>query len=218
MVRALKPMEVETVKTKYGIDAVIYFDRNRKDFFAEVCNTQLRAGNVGAVRDDIHKTVAENNQVEWFPVIEVTKTDGNSLYGKVGLSVDRNQYGYTPDGKLKVVQWGAEGDNRIAFSRAAHWRQEWGIFSPPVRPGKYNVGSHASESTYGERSYKGQTYYFPYTVELWNGLQQIVEMINMLREKLDSLIDEDEGTELIALAGMKAVLALTESTQQPVSA
>jgi hypothetical protein len=185
-----------------NISVPVTVDRDSKRFKASFAGQTYEDADGKALEGIVLAAIKEALQVAWFPIIQVIPVSSNTNYGDprdetiLGFDIDRKWVALFPDGTYKEVSWHAQGDKeqyRLQWSKPFDWKQEkLGVFEPPCI-------FHG----YGGRN----TYYHPYTEQLWDRLQLLQEKIKELRSQVLELLGTPDGLNFLMTSAFPLALS-----------
>jgi hypothetical protein len=223
MPREKKPIVVEQYHDK-GRDITVdigYNPNPGKNYHeATIRGETFTNTDLTAVRQWVIQRIADLYSVTWQGVIEVkfepAHGRGTNLHypNKIGLAFDRYWVGRLGSGKLRKARWGTEAE------RPMHWEAErTGDDTPKDKRIEHSEDfrryGDAAKVEFAppmmERERYGSTYntyYYPYSDELWEGLGKVSAEIDRISESLKALLSVDGDAYLaIAAAGASALLS-----------
>lgn len=186
----------------------IRYDNTEQVFWSLFAGQTLQAPTQGELESALKALIKAAYDVEWKRmIIAKPRRESNREAAGVRLAIERVQWAYLPGAGLKLTQWDAEGDYRIAWShffyikdmqydheRLPHW-------SPPyIEPKRY---VHDDD----------ERYYIPYTDQIWDGLIIVQQRIAEIGQRLSTILGTSEG--LLLLDSLASALALPESAVEP---
>jgi hypothetical protein len=185
---------------------IVYHKRD-KVFRARLSDAVIEAESQKEVERKLKEHLDATMQIEWQKVLALTPDEAmtvKSLWASIGIHFKRFEVGRHPDGRLLKREW--ERPPTVFFTGT--------VSNPPRIPSNFywdtkRDGEWALPTT-SKRMNGGsvQTYYFPYTEEMWTGLEEVQKRIEELRDRLMEFLGEEAGYEQIALMGAQILKAL----------
>jgi hypothetical protein len=191
MSRLLKPQLAEKWKhDKHGSVVDLMLDRNDHTFFCVFQGKRLTQPSLDQLRREICKAVESSFDLTWIPMITVTRLtpfhrNHDSVF--VGFELNRDWIAKRQDSKWLIAQWtslNGETDHRTEFARELYiGRDNMSDFSLPYK-------GHSSVTSY-------DSYYIPYTDDIWEAMQLIKQRIQDIRDQLHRLLTTEEGIKFL---------------------
>lgn len=213
MARKLKPYEVETIKhDRAGIEVVIYLDRESKDFFADFSGERFSGDTAAKVKMSVCSAIVDSLNWEWKPAIKVYKPihhGQNDTNASLSINIERFYWARRNDGKNLTSSWSMPNfiRDRNTMASVFHWDDRCVEFNLPC------TNSHIrSKDFYGkthdlllEKPTEPDTFYIPYSEDLWTGLNQIIQALHTLDNRLKEMIGSDEGIKTLQMVGQQLI-------------
>ena len=130
MPRALKPLLVETVRDdRIGMSVDIFFDRDKKDFFATLFKVTHREKEHAKLSTKVWELMRASATPVWVDVIDVGETapfcaENDEHY--FGFELRRLHVWKRPDGHLMEAHWSPKAS---AEDRLTHAHQSYAVFT-----------------------------------------------------------------------------------------
>lgn len=221
MPQKLKPLKVDTVShSKAGITVEIFLDRNSNVFYGKLAGQQIEDKACEVVKSKVYEAICASLEVEWLPVIEIEKLmpfHSRTSEGFIGFSLDRYYLAILKSGRIVKSRW-LESEEHGDMPRAEHHQSRPGASHDPFsmaesfhwdeeRDGKFRLPwphkgfkVYRGAPSFAERAgefEEEQTYYVPYSPELWQALNLLQERIEQARQRLDELLLTPDGHSLL---------------------
>ena len=187
--RQLKPQEMSTwCSGRHGFKAVVYLDRNHKDFYASIGTHQVRHATHAGVENKLYALAEQLAQVSWERVICVNNLSYECHFcpkgAQVVLAFKRFWLGRRQDGNYLELPFDKDPAEPDSLTWANHSvmvkdKVEWPLTYP------YLCGDH--------RASDGKYYLLQYDEVVWARLEHLSTLINALRQQLAALVSSKEG-------------------------
>jgi hypothetical protein len=189
-----------TIRNYGKID--VYYYPNEGEFQTKVFDVDLAAATERELEKLARETVDQRQALDWQPAIKVTHyypgeddSWGRGRDDRIDLEFDRLYVAVQPDGKPVQHRWHChETDDEVEdcdqpktdfFDERNAQRRPWTgetFYWHEERLGAFVVPCQ-----------NGNTYYIPYAVETWRGLEAVRTALLALRDRLHQLVTTDEG-------------------------
>jgi hypothetical protein len=195
MARALKPQKVDTWRdVKRGVKLDLFLNRNDNTFFFDYQQARTSRPSIRELQQAAHDVVEASVTLVWLPMITVdrlmpfARDDGDEF---IGFEVSRNWIARKADGTWLEVNWEHDDtdEDREMWAQQFYLGNHAQNFALPY----YGNGNGLRQSVHDIDSF-----YLPYTEELWVGLEALLGKIRFLKTKLDELLTTPAGLNRLA--------------------
>ena len=155
------------------------FDNTDNVFRATYGGTTYEHKDGAELERIVRDAIIDSFQIEWQPIIAVTTANRYKSNGTIGLESERLYLAQIPSKGLMSAQWSTPPEQRLLGSLSFFWDEVgYGAFHLPTS----RVNHYTQNSTF----------YYAYTDELWQQVQDLQEYIEQTRTALLVLLSRPE--------------------------
>jgi hypothetical protein len=148
---------------KAEIKLPVHFSAKRNLFTCTYSNIEYEDVTLDTLRTQVLAAIDASLALEWIPVVivEISPKQTDEVVS-IFLSKARKYIGYHESFGYKVANWDTEPETRLDRSTHFYWS------------GAFTVPTSTSNTTFGK-----QTFYFPYSQEVWERLENIQKYLRV---------------------------------------